>query len=76
MSSDLFYQEVKTFRISKICPNCHKDFMLPTGKLKTSPDIQVEHQCGTCSHIENYKTKYPEIGYGPLDGETWLKPND
>ena len=47
----------------RVCPSCHKGFMLVTGVMKTSMPPYYEHKCKSCGHKEDYRETYPRIVY-------------
>lgn len=64
MAQQTIRTKVETYRIDKICENCNKGIMYPTGRGVTQWHSYWEHKCNQCGHIESYENiSYPYTEY-------------
>ena len=53
------FTEIKTLKINYLCQDCHKGFLIATGKLLFSNPPQFIHTCSHCNEKTTLSKKYP-----------------
>lgn len=61
-------EELKTYRVKKICPKCKQGEMKPVENIVLSSyPAQYPHHCDMCGHSEVYRKCYPSIEYETVE---------
>jgi hypothetical protein len=60
-------QEVRTFRIDRICTKCEKSHMVAVAKIQGASTKKYIHRCNRCGAQEIFDVRYPRIVTRPIE---------
>jgi hypothetical protein len=60
-------QEVRTFRIDRICTRCEKYHMVSVSKIQGATTKKYIHRCNRCGAEEIFDVRYPRIVTRPIE---------